>query len=110
MLRYSFAFALMLSAVSVFAAAREQGPSSKSLSARPDITLFVLPDCGYCERARVHLRNRGRHWQELDISSSAAIEKRFVELGGQGTPLIVIGEQRIHGFQPARIDAALAAP
>ncbi len=110
MLRYCLTLALVLTSVSVAAAGREPVAASKPASAQADITLFVLPDCGYCERARVYLRNRGLHWKELDISSSAAIEKRFAELGGQGTPLIVIGEQRIHGFQPARIDAALAAP
>lgn len=109
MLQYRLALALAfaIGSVSAGGASREPVEVSNPVSSQADITMFVLPDCGYCERARAHLRSRGLQWKELDISSSAAIEQRFVALGGQGTPLIIIGKQRIHGFQQARIDAAL---
>jgi glutaredoxin len=72
------------------------------------LQMYVLPDCGYCERARQHLRARRVVWQELDIAASPDARAAFTALGGAGTPLLVRGEARLHGFDPERLDAFLS--
>ncbi|WP_300619762.1 hypothetical protein [Dokdonella sp.] len=47
-------------------------------------------------------------WDERDVETSAQAAREWKALGGTGTPVIVIGDERIVGFQPQRIDAALA--
>lgn len=74
----------------------------------PQVALYVLPNCGYCERARHHLQARGTAFVEYDIAANPAHELRFKALGGQGTPLIDVGGRIVHGYDAARLDAALA--
>lgn len=82
--------------------------SRAGIGATTEVRLFVLPDCGYCDRARSYLQARQVRFNELDIAADAQAKADFDRLGGAGTPLIVIGDQVIHGFDPSRIDAALA--
>lgn len=73
------------------------------------VTMYVLPECGYCKKVRQLLTQRGVQWQELDILASAQAKQEFIAHGGQGTPLLLIGDSVIKGTDPARIDAALRA-
>jgi glutaredoxin len=81
-------------------------PGSERAEAR-EIVMYVMPDCGYCERARAHLRARGVTWTERDIAASQEASDAFEAAGGIGTPLIVIGTERVQGYDAARIDALL---
>lgn len=81
--------------------------ASPGATAAP-LQMYVLPDCGYCDRARQHLRARGVAWQERDIAASPDARAAFTALGGAGTPLLVHGEARLHGFDPDRLDAFLS--
>ena len=71
--------------------------------------MYVLPNCGYCERARQYLQARGVKFEEYDIAASPKHKARFVALCGQGTPLLQVGDQVLHCFDQPRLDAALAA-
>jgi mycoredoxin len=73
------------------------------------ITMYVAPQCGYCEKARELLTQHKVQWQERDILASAEAKADWQKLGGRGTPVLVIGSDVIHGLDPARIDTALAA-
>jgi mycoredoxin len=95
----------LLSSTAVFA-----DTPAPATAAQPatDVLMYVLPDCGYCERARAHLKERAVAWREIDISGSTAAADEFRTRGGVGTPLLIIDGQRIAGFDPTAIDAALA--
>jgi len=43
-----------------------------------------------------------------DVLRDEAAAWEFVALGGQVPPMLVIGDEQIHGFQPDAIGAALA--
>lgn len=86
-------------------------PASKTVrTATPqtEVTLYVIPQCGFCEKARQLLTERGVTWREFDITSSADIKREFVAKGGVGTPLIIVGEEVIRGYDASRIDRALS--
>lgn len=72
-----------------------------------DIVMYVLPDCGYCERARQYLQARGLDWREVDIASSAQAKAEFDARGGVGTPLILVGSEQMTGFDVARLEQLL---
>jgi mycoredoxin len=44
---------------------------------------------------------------EYNIQSSSSNKNRFDELGGQGTPLVLIGDNKIHGFNKKALKMAL---
>lgn len=77
-------------------------------SAKPNVVMYATQACGYCIKAREHFRARGVAWDERDVQTSAQAAQEFRALGGKGTPLIVIGDERIVGYHAQRIDAALA--
>ena len=107
---YRIAFVLLMFVLAPSAMADEAAtiPASADAAQAQQITMFVLPQCGYCERAREWMRERQLTWSERDISGSEAALREFKSLGGQGTPLIVVGDARIAGFQPDRMQKVLA--
>lgn len=88
------------------AAALADAPAAAG-SARSEVVMYVLPDCGYCERARQFLTQHNIVWREVDIEASTDAHAEFTARGGVGTPLIVIGDDRVQGYDPARLQAAL---
>ncbi|HSX59489.1 MAG TPA: glutaredoxin domain-containing protein [Tahibacter sp.] len=105
------ALAAMTLAAPVTAFASDAGAKPERTAeakAAAKVKLYVMPQCGYCEKARELLTARGVVWEELDIASSEQAKSEFDANGGRGTPLIVIGNEVIKGLDPARIDEALA--
>ena len=80
----------------------------ESASAEPEIVMYVMPQCGYCERARRYLQARGLQWREIDIAASAEAKADFDAHGGAGTPLILVNGQRVSGFDQPGLDRILA--
>lgn len=110
-MKRSWAGALFCAAMLILSAttARAAGAGSAHKTPAAAVTLYVMPQCGYCEKAREQLTRRGVAWQERDIVESAEAKREFDAKGGVGTPLIVIGDEIIKGFDAARLNAALDA-
>lgn len=100
------AFALACLLIDAPFAAAQAAPTSAGAE-RNDVTMYVMPQCGYCEQARRHLKRAGVAWRELDISEPAILEE-FKAKGGTGTPLLVVGDDVISGYRSDALDAALA--
>lgn len=71
------------------------------------VVIYTTSHCGYCVKAKQYLSQKGVGYQEMNVESSQSAQDEFRKLGGNGVPLIVIGDKRIHGFSPGEIDAAL---
>jgi glutaredoxin len=84
------------------------GKAVRAAKPQTEVTLYVMPQCGYCEKTRQLLNERGVAWKERDIASSAEAKREFSAKGGVGTPLIVIGDEVILGYDASRIDVALS--
>ena len=101
-------FTLLLPGFSV----AEQAPSntySPGAEEVPRVEFYSSAGCGYCRALRTYLQARGISYREHNINEALATREAFYAMGGQGTPLVVIGSRRIHGFDPFAIEAALAA-
>ena len=92
---------LAFTAPSAFAAATTSADAGK-------VVMYATQSCGYCAKARSYFDNRGVAFEERDIEKSSSAHAEWKSLGGVGTPLIVIGGERFHGFDPRRLDTALA--
>jgi glutaredoxin len=65
--------------------------------------------CGYCKRAKAHLAARGVPYDEVDVEATQRGQNEFTQLGGRGVPIILVGSQRMDGFDANGLDAMLAA-
>jgi glutaredoxin len=73
----------------------------------PQIILFGTRDCPYCELAKAFFHKHNLPYIEHDIETSDEQRKMFDLLGGQGTPLLIINKQLIHGFDEQAMREAL---
>ncbi len=74
------------------------------------VIMYTTSTCSYCVKARTWFSSRSIHWDERDIETSAAANKEWKQLGGVGTPLILLNGKPIHGFDESRIEAELNLP
>ncbi len=72
------------------------------------VLLFTQPGCLSCELMRVYLEAREILFQEHDISADLDSRRLMTETyDSTETPTLVIGEEVITGFDPARLDQYL---
>ena len=88
------------------ATAQAASPKSSG-AATPAIVMYTAEDCGYCESAREYFADKGVSVTERDIGASEDAANEFAQLHGFGTPLILIGDERIDGFDEDELDDAL---
>ena len=56
---------------------------------------------------KVYLSRKGIPFAEYNVSTDREALQRLVGMGYRTTPVTVIGEERLVGYSPASIDAAL---
>ena len=79
-------------------------------SGQPEIVLYSATWCGYCTAARQFFKDNRIRVTEYDVENTAeGIEgfKKFSE--GGGVPLIIIGNETIHGFNEPKLRRKLKA-
>ncbi|MBL8535497.1 MAG: glutaredoxin family protein [Betaproteobacteria bacterium] len=91
-----------------------RGPATVSNAApgvqsprRQPVILYTAAWCGYCQRAKAHLRQRGIGFDERDVETSVSGRREYQQLGGRGVPIILVGTQRMDGFDAGGLDAML---
>lgn len=72
-----------------------------------DVVLYATSWCGYCEKTRKFLRERGVPFVEHDIERSPEARRQYEALNGRGVPLLVIKGQVVRGYSPQAIRSAL---
>ncbi|MEP7157374.1 MAG: glutaredoxin family protein [Betaproteobacteria bacterium] len=72
--------------------------ASVQATGQPEITFYSASWCGYCNATREFFKDNNIHFTELDIEKTSAGAEGYAKLGGNGVPLIVIGDDTIHGF------------
>ncbi|WP_319409179.1 glutaredoxin family protein [uncultured Desulfosarcina sp.] len=76
----------------------------------PAVVIYTTPTCGYCHQAKAYFNQHGIRFTEYDVTASTQARKAFEALNGRGVPLILIGDQRIPGFNKSAINRALGMP
>ncbi len=56
---------------------------------------------------KVYLSRKGVSFTEYNVSMDPEAVKRLVGMGYRTTPVTVIGNERIVGYSPPKLDAAL---
>jgi glutaredoxin len=76
-------------------------------SAANRVVIFTIPQCSYCDAAKVFFTRHKIAFGEYDVSSSAKVRKAFQRMGGRGVPLILIGKARFTGFDEGALTTFL---
>ena len=74
-----------------------------------EIIVYSSNMCGACEMVKEFLRLRGREFVERNVSVDLQGRQELLDLGFDATPVTVIGDAVIDGFDVDKIDAALAS-
>jgi len=76
---------------------------------QPAVTLYSTSWCGYCTMTRELFASNGIRFVELDIEKTTDGYEGHKKLGGNGVPLIVVGDDVIHGYNEDRLRSSLSA-
>jgi glutaredoxin 3 len=71
------------------------------------VILYSQGFCEFSEMVRLHLESRGQKYTERDVDADAIARKEMMDLGAQGTPVVVIDGEVVIGFDEESIDELL---
>jgi glutaredoxin len=83
------------------AAATSVRPSAKK------VVIYTTTNCPYCANAKQYLDKKGVRFREVNIATSIAGMDEYRKLGGRGTPLIMVGNEKVENFSESTLDQLL---
>jgi len=69
--------------------------------------MFATEWCSYCKAARNFFVDNEIKYCEYNIDTSDANSDVYRQLGGSGVPLIVVGDDTLHGYNKRELIHAL---
>ena len=89
--------------------ATEQGQDASQVQAEAsELTVYTKPDCPGCRMTRRELDKAGAAYQEVDLTTRPDLVEQFRAEGLRSAPVVEFGDERIAGFNPAKIRAIAA--
>lgn len=71
------------------------------------VLIYGTQSCPFCTKTRELFASQKIQFADFDIEKLDKARQEFLKLGGEGVPLIIIGNRRIEGFNQTQIEAAL---
>ena len=87
--------------------AHDAGAGANSLGAS-DVRIYTARWCAICRQAKAYLSSHGVAFEESDIETEKGLQAYTDAGGGEGIPLMLVGNQRVVGFSEQAYDAALS--
>lgn len=81
-------------------------PAVASASGK-SVIMYTTSSCPACVAAKSYFARKGISYDERDVNTSSAAMQEFRQLGGRGVPLILVGSERMEGFNSQRLDQLL---
>jgi glutaredoxin len=90
-------------------AAAATGAAEQSAQPQPPqpVVMYATAWCPYCAKARAYFARTGTAYTEYDIEKSADARAEFKRLGGRGVPLILVGNEKMAGFNELAFESLL---
>ena len=73
------------------------------------VVLLSTAWCGYCRKLRGDLAEWGVAYDEHDVETSEAGRNAYSMVGGRGVPILLVGDEVVHGYSPQRARELIAA-
>jgi glutaredoxin-like YruB-family protein len=75
---------------------------------KPKVVIFTHPDCPPCHVVKLFLTEKGVVYEERDVTlDPEAVRELTEKYGSHSTPTLIIGDEVMIGFNPARLDEIL---
>jgi mycoredoxin len=71
------------------------------------VVLYGTAWCDYCAQARAYFIANHIAFVDLDIERSEQARRQHEQLGGGAVPLLLVGDRKMSGFNPATVQAAV---
>ncbi len=71
------------------------------------VVVYSQPGCVPCRRMKEFLAENGVEFTDRDVSTDEAALQELVKLGFMTTPVIVVDDEVIAGFDRARLESLL---
>ena len=71
------------------------------------VILYSQPGCPPCFAAKQFLTARNIPFEYRDVKADSGALRELVKLNSRSTPTIVVGDQVLIGFDPARLEQML---
>ncbi len=65
------------------------------------VVMYSAVWCGYCKQARQYFQRNGISFVEHDIEKNQNARRAYDAIGGNGVPVILVGNKRLNGFTVA---------
>ncbi len=82
--------------------------AAQARAEQPEVVLYATEWCGYCKMTREFFAVNGISYTERDIEKSSDALVQHQKLGGNGVPLIVVGDDVIRGYNEGALRQLLA--
>ena len=86
----------------------QASPTPPPPAAAVPVVMYATAWCPYCARARAYFKRTNTAYLEYDIERSAEARAEFKRLGGRGVPLILVGSEKLRGFNELAFESAYA--
>lgn len=73
------------------------------------VVLLSTTTCGYCKKLRADLSGWGVDYVDIDVESDQNGQRLYDLVNGRGVPILLIGDDIVHGYSPTRSRGLLAA-
>jgi glutaredoxin len=71
------------------------------------VAIFTNDSCTYCAAAKRFLADKNVPYTEFNLDHSEKARQVFGMLNGRGVPLILVGKQRLNGYDPGTLSKML---
>ncbi len=71
------------------------------------VVVYGTSTCKFCAMTRDYLKQEKIRFADFDVENDPKAREKFIALGSQTVPVILIGDRRISGFNKPVIEAAL---
>lgn len=97
--------------VRVRGAASSGDPAAAEAAAKSPVTLYMIPGCSSCDAARMHLKQRGVPFSEINVSEKniEAQQEMKNKVGDLAVPTITVGTKVMKGYLGSLLDGELDA-
>lgn len=68
------------------------------------VVMYSASWCSICKQAKTYFQQKHIPFKEYDVDTSQKGKKDFQKLGGEGVPVILVGNQRMNGFSAGRFE------
>ena len=72
--------------------------------AGPHVVVFTMTGCQHCAGVKAYLNEKGIAFTERNVLEDDKAMTDFRELGYRGTPVTVVGDEAVVGFDRTRLD------